>query len=193
MSEHTPENQEPLAEASQNDSVNQSRRKLTGTALGVAAVFTLASRPVLATNCVAPSAAASGNLSHHGTAPNCGGCKKWNYWISKSHPYKTKKFHDGVCFPKKRTGRANWGTKTIQNVLDNNNTGNSPDLANPVSREFAVTLLNIQAGYLPSEVLDEMKLQQMWNEWIDTGAYQPQAGVSWNADKIVLYLRGLQN
>ncbi len=193
MSDLTPENQDVPAETTQ-DPVDTSRRKLTGAALGVAAVFTLASRPVLATgNCVAPSAAASGNLSVHGTAPNCGGCKDANYWKYKSHPYKSKKYHDAVCFPNKLKGRVDWKTKTISDVLNNNNSGNFPDEANPVCKEFAVTLLNIRAGYLPAQVLDEMKLQQMWNEWVNTGKYSPSAGVDWDASKIVIYLQGLHN
>jgi len=193
MSDRSPDIQDAPPKPSPDDAIDQSRRKLTGAALGVSAIFTLASRPVLATNCVAPSAAASGNLSHHGTPPNCGGCKDWSYWKTHAHPLKREKFHASACFPKKRTGRANWGDKTIKNVLDNNNYGNSPDEANPVSREFAVTLLNIRAGHLPREVLDEMKLEQMWNEWIDTGKFSPQAGVNWDANKIVMYLQGLQN
>ncbi len=193
MSDRSPDIQDTPPESSPNDKIDQSRRKLTGAALGASAIFTLASRPVLATYCVAPSAAASGNLSVHGTPPNCGGCKGLNYWKSVDHSYKTKKFHDGACFPRKRSGRVNWGDKRIKDVLNDNGSGNTPDKANPVSREFAVTLLNIRAGNLPREVLDEMKLQQMWNEWIDTGKFSPQAGVNWDANKIVIYLQGLHN
>lgn len=194
MSDLIPDNHDDQTPDSGNAAVDTSRRKLAGTALGVAAVFTLASRPVLAGgNCVAPSAAASGNLSVHGTAPNCGSCKDANYWISHNHPYKSKKFHDTVCFPNKRSGRCDWKTKTISDVLNNNNSGNFPDEANPVCKEFAVTLLNIRSGYLPSQVLDEMKLQQMYNEWINTGKFSPTAGAAWDSNQIVTYLQGLHN
>ncbi len=194
MSDLIPENHDAQPAVSEEAAIDTSRRKLAGTALGVAAVFTLASRPVLAGGtCVAPSAAASGNLSVHGTAPNCGGCKDANYWKVTQHPYKTKKYHDAACFPNKRSGRVDWKNKTVGDVLNNNNSGNFPDEANPVCREFATTLLNIRSGYLPAQVLDEMKLQQMWNEWVNTGKFSPTAGASWDANQIVTYLQGLHN
>lgn len=52
--------------------VDLSRRKL-GMGLGMSAVFTLASRPVLAQQCLAASAAASGNLSAPVTLSTCTG------------------------------------------------------------------------------------------------------------------------
>jgi hypothetical protein len=82
MSDHTPETQDTPPEASQNDAIDQSRRKLTGAALGVSAVFTLASRPVWANQC-SISGMASGNLS----APDkvtCEGCTP-GYWKVCQH------------------------------------------------------------------------------------------------------------
>jgi len=81
MSDHTPETQDTLPEASQNDAIDQSRRKLTGAALGVSAIFTLASRPVWANQCTI-SGMASGNLS----APKvtCEGCTP-GYWKVCQH------------------------------------------------------------------------------------------------------------
>ena len=61
-------------------SVDVSRRRL-GIGLGASAVFTLASRPVLAGQCMAPSSAASGNLSSHGTPPTCTGLTPAQ-WVS---------------------------------------------------------------------------------------------------------------
>jgi len=81
MSDHPPEIQDTPPETSQNDDINQSRRKLTGAALGVSAVFTLASRPVWANQC-SISGMASGNLS----APHvtCEGCTP-GYWKECQH------------------------------------------------------------------------------------------------------------
>jgi len=81
MSDRTPETQDNLSEASQNDAIDRSRRKLTGAALGVSAVFTLASRPVWANQC-SISGMASGNLS----APKvtCEGCTP-GYWRECQH------------------------------------------------------------------------------------------------------------
>ena len=62
MSDRSPDTQDTPPETTQNGEVNTSRRKLTGAALGVSAVFTLASRPVWANQCTI-SGMASGNLS----------------------------------------------------------------------------------------------------------------------------------
>lgn len=82
MSDHTPETPDTPPEASQGDSVDQSRRRLTGAALGVSAVFTLASRPVWASQC-SISGMISGNLSAPSGAA-CTGCSP-GYWKQKHH------------------------------------------------------------------------------------------------------------
>jgi hypothetical protein len=81
MSDHAPVSRNTPSETSQNDAIDQSRRKLTGAALGVSAVFTLASRPVWANQC-SISGMASGNLS----APKvtCEGCTP-GYWKVPAH------------------------------------------------------------------------------------------------------------
>jgi len=81
MSDHAPESHNTPPEATQGDAIDQSRRKLNGAALGVAAVFTLASRPVWANQC-SISGMASGNLS----APEvtCAGCTP-GYWDKCQH------------------------------------------------------------------------------------------------------------
>lgn len=81
MSDHTPNTQDTPPEGSQGDAIDQSRRKLTGAALGVSAVFTLASRPVWANQCTI-SGMASGNLSQPHEI--CGGCTP-GYWKVPVH------------------------------------------------------------------------------------------------------------
>jgi hypothetical protein len=81
MSDHAPESKNTPSEAPQNDAINQSRRKLTGAALGVSAVFTLASRPVWANQCTI-SGMASGNLSK--PQVTCEGCTP-GYWKEDQH------------------------------------------------------------------------------------------------------------
>lgn len=81
MSDHAPESSNTPPEATQDDAINQSRRKLNGAALGVAAVFTLASRPVWANQC-SISGMASGNLS--GPQVTCAGCTP-GYWKQCQH------------------------------------------------------------------------------------------------------------
>lgn len=82
MSDPKIEPQDTPPEASENDAINQSRRKLTGAALGVSAVFTLASRPVWANQCTI-SGMASGNLSAP-PGPSCAGCTP-GYWSKCQH------------------------------------------------------------------------------------------------------------
>lgn len=81
MSDHTPNTQDTPPEVSPDDSIDHSRRKLTGAALGVSAVFTLASRPVWANQCTV-SGMASGNLSK--PQETCEGCTP-GYWKVCQH------------------------------------------------------------------------------------------------------------
>ena len=81
MSDHTPNTQDTPPEVLQDDSIDHSRRKLTGAALGVSAVFTLASRPVWANQC-SISGMASGNLSQ--PQETCEGCTP-GYWRECQH------------------------------------------------------------------------------------------------------------
>jgi hypothetical protein len=82
MSDQKPDAQDTPSETTQDETVDGSRRKLTGAALGASAVFTLASRPVWASQC-SISGMASGNLSapHQET---CEGCTP-GYWMVCQH------------------------------------------------------------------------------------------------------------
>ena len=201
--------------------VDLSRRKL-GMGLGVSAVFTLASRPVLAAECLAASAAASGNLSTHGAAPLCTGLTPAQ-WVALAQstspsapdsptqngfPGGNVKFHEAFA----SGGVANWGQTRLYAVMADGtgassgrggflgSSANEQAAAaasatsgpNPVSMEFAATLLNIRDGRIPSEVLSDTRLLQMWNEWLISGTYAPMAGATWDTDQIVAYLRTLQ-
>lgn len=201
MSDRTPENKDTPPEALQNDAIDQSRRKLTGAALGVSAIFTLASRPVLAGQCMTPSAAASGNLSTHGTPPQCTGNSP-DTWVSLAQqknsnpnipnngfPNGNVKFHDVFV----NGSRASWGGSTrLYEVMAAGDNGNTGDKPNPISKEFAAALLNIRGGYVPAVVLTETQLLVMWNDWMASGTFDPKAGATWDANLIVTYLRTLQ-
>jgi hypothetical protein len=205
--------------------VDLSRRKL-GMGLGVSTVFTLASRPVLAAQCMAASAAASGNLSSPGSLALCTGLTpaQWvalaqsampndpNNSTQNGFPGGNVKFHDVLA----SGSSANWGTATRlyevmaagSGVAINSRRGGflgSPASAsdstslsvgangpNPISMEFAATLLNIRDGRIPDNVLNETGLIGMWNEWLTTNLYAPMAGATWDTDQIVAYLRTLQ-
>ena len=198
---HDSEMPAPLPEQ-ESRPVDLSRRKLC-MGLGLSAVITLASRPVLAGQCMTPSSAASGNLSTHGTPPTCTGLTpaQWVGTAPGQYPGGNVSFHtptlsdpnlknlNGVFMPGMR---ANWGSNNLKQVMqaaDNSNTGSTP---NPISAEFAAALLNIRGGYVPANVLTEMQLIGMWNDWLIDGIFNPMAGVDWDAQKIVDYLRILQ-
>jgi len=220
MSDHTPETQDTPPAASQNDAIDQSRRKLTGAALGASAIFTLASRPVLAGQCMSPSSAASGNLSTHGTPPTCTGLTP-EQWVAQAdttaHPNNPDngfpggnvKFHEAFA----SSAIANWGQTRLYAVMadgtgtiasrrggflgspDNEQAAAAVGAAsgpNPLSMEFAATLLNIRDGRIAADVLNETRLLGMWNEWLASGTYAPMAGATWDTDQIVAYLRTLQ-
>lgn len=192
MSDHTPETQDTPPEASQNDAIDPSRRKLTGAALGVSAIFTLASRPVLAGQCMSPSSAASGNLSHHGAPPTCTGRTPAVWAAMDKNDILKVRFHSIFA----SDTRANWGNKTLKQVMlaaDNNN-GLSPTVnnPNPISKEFAAALLNIRDGRVPAGVLTEGQLIGMWNDWLSDGIFNPKLGANWDAAQIVTYLLTLQ-
>lgn len=82
MTDRSPDTRDLPNTAQTNDDFNPSRRKLTGAALGVSAVFTLASRPVWANQCTI-SGMTSGNLSAP-KGPACGGCTP-GYWMQCQH------------------------------------------------------------------------------------------------------------
>jgi len=181
-------------------SPDQTRRKLAG--LGASAIFTLASRPVLAVTCNSPSAAASGNLSFHGTPPDCTGASP-STWLTladggnvlnNGFPGGNVIFNsvfadgNGIDWPDGDDGRL----YEVMNPTSNPDNANANPRPNPISAEFAATLLNIRGGRIPPEILTEVKLIGMWNDWRDSGEFQPTAGVTWTATDIVTYLRSLQ-
>lgn len=166
--------------------INKSRRRLTGAGVGVSAIFTLASRPVLAANCLSASAAASGNMSHHGTAPICTG-KTASFWADNCTV--KDKFHKTFA----KGTFADWGSMKLRQVLRAADNVNGKPHPNPISKEFVAALLNIGEGHIPATVLTDVKLIGMWNEWVHNGVFSPSAGASWDATQIVTYLRGLQS
>ena len=180
-------------------SPDQTRRKLAG--LGASAIFTLASRPVLAVTCNSPSAAASGNMSFHGTPPDCTGASP-STWLTLAdggnvlnngfpggNVLFNSVFADGNGIDWPDAGDADEADGRLYAVMS------APDGANPrpnpISAEFAATLLNIRGLRIPPEILTEPQLINMWNEW-SGGGFQPTAGVTWTTTDIVGYLRLLQ-
>jgi hypothetical protein len=221
MSNHSDSETHALPEG-ESQAVDLSRRKL-GMGLGVSAVFTLASRPVLAGQCMSPSSAASGNLSTHGEPPTCTGLTpaQWVATVTSGtsnngllggslfgrvlsasadnnpdngFPGGNVEFNDvfangsGINWPNGSNGRL----RQVMDIAAYPDNGNAAPNPNPISAEFAATLLNIRDGRIPSSVLTENALIGMWTEWRTSGQFAPKAGAAWNADQIVAYLRTLQ-
>jgi hypothetical protein len=228
----TPQDSEMPARHPERDphAVDLSRRKL-GMGLGVSSIFTLASRPVLAAQCMSASAQVSGNLSSHGPALICNGLTP-DQWVllaqntnhsdpnsptQNGFPGGNVSFHAISLF--ESGSRANWGSGTrLYEVMGGGTAGSANPFAqggalssategdtgaatntiatatgpNPISMEFAAALLNIRAGRIPDNVLNEPKLIGMWNEWLVAGTFAPMAGATWDTEQIVAYLRTLQ-
>lgn len=216
MSDHTPETQDTSPETLPNSEINPSRRRLAGAALGVSAIFTLASRPVLATDqCMSPSGAVSGNLSQHGTPTLCSG-RTPGYWKTHSgswpSPYlpgncnagnscnKVQNWKGGTLFHPLFSGTqfmadldGNPGTPktslSLMQVLMLSNGSNPWGLTDPdnLGAHIVAALLNAKAGLTP--VLSETDVIGIWNEWVSKGYFEPTANVQWNSAQIVDYLK----
>lgn len=194
--------------------VNTSRRRLTGAGLGMSAIFTLASRPVLAVQCTSASSAASGNLSQHGTPPQCTG-RTPGYWKVAQHgtewpsPYKQGTCNssgggDGGC----ANSPSNWsggttfhpelfGAKfTVNNksltmnqvmVMNDSSYPGITDKDN-LGAHIVAALLNAASGKT-SGVLTVAQVKNMWQECQINGYFEPIAGVKWTPAQVVAYLQ----
>lgn len=196
--------------------INKSRRRLTGAGVGVSAIFTLASRPVLAIQCVAASAAASGNLSQHGTPPQCVG-RTPGFWKVAQHrtewpsPYQQGTASSSVnAFGNggSSSSPSNWsggtafhpefyGTKFMANnksltmnqvmVMNDSSYLGITDKDN-LGAHVAAALLNAVSGKTPG-VLTVEKVKTMWSECQTKGYFEPIAGVKWSPAQVVAYLK----
>lgn len=195
--------------------VNASRRRLTGAGLGVSAIFTLASRPVLAAQCTSASAAASGNLSQRGTPPQCTG-RTPGFWKTAQHgdewpaPYKQGTCNssggggDGGCAnsPGNWSGGTNFHPELYGNKFMVNNkslTMNQVMVMNDSSylgctdqhnlgSHIVAALLNAAAGKT-NGVLTVAQVKTMWQECQVKGYFEPTAGVKWLPAQVVTYLQ----
>jgi hypothetical protein len=218
MSDRTPDTPENPTAAPEQDAINQSRRKLTGAALGASAIFTLASRPVLAGQCMSPSAAVSGNLSQHGTPITCSG-RTPGYWKTHYQPGSwPSPYLPGSCGAGTAcsTDAKFWsggtlfhplfsGTQFMANLDGNPSTPNTSlsmmqvmmlrngewGLTDPDNLGAHIVAALLNASVVPSltPVLSAADVINMWNEWVSKGYFEPTANVKWNSAQIVDYLK----
>jgi hypothetical protein len=164
-----------------------SRRRLLQA--GAAPVLlTLVSRPVLAGQCVTCSAWNS--LTHASHQPNLATCSGLtaDAWVKKSWPspyIATSK--DGT--PTDYVGtitRLNgpkFADKKMMEVMKMKEDGGYQSLG----RHISAALLNARLGLTP--VLREATVQNMWNDYLARGYYEPTAGVRWGPAEIVTYIK----
>ena len=206
----------PTSDAPTHSAINTSRRRLTGAGLGISAIFTLASRPVLAAQCTSASAAASGNLSQHGTPPQCTG-RTPGYWKVSQHGQDWPALYkQGSCNENGNGGGnggcsespENWvggttfhpefqGSKfTINNksltmnqvmVLNNSSYLGVTDQDN-LGSHIVAALLNAASGKTDG-VLTVATVKAMWSECQTKGYFEPMAGVKWTPAQVVAYLK----
>jgi hypothetical protein len=199
-------------------SPDQTRRRLTGGALGASVIMTLASTPVLgATQCLTPSGFLSGSLSVHGTPPSCTGLTP-GYWGTHPSAWFAPKYGPGTC--------ATTGNGTCQSYKAdgtpfnvNGNLG-PPSGSNLIPGVFKTGPFN-PPGFLsltcmqviqlggngdPSQlgmhivaallnayagytpVLKVSDVIGIWNDYVAKGYFEPSAGVQWGPAAIVRYL-----
>ncbi|HQT29846.1 MAG TPA: hypothetical protein PLE48_03275 [Thiobacillus sp.] len=213
MSDHIPDTPNTPTDASSPETVDQSRRKLAGGAIGATAILTLASRPVLAGVCESPSAAFSGNMSQHGTPITCSGLSP-GYWKEKPNKWPVS-YDPGSC-SNQCNQVENWSAGTLfhplfsgdnfiayvdggrmavltslsmMQVMQMSNGNNPWDLSDPdnLGAHIVAALLNAAAGLTP--VLSESDVTNMWREWESQGYFEPVAGVKWKSKEIVDYIK----
>jgi len=223
MTDRAPDTQDHPHPAQPDADFSPSRRKLTGAALGVSAVFTLASRPVLANVCRSPSGFVSGNLSQHGAPLTCSG-RSPGYWKEAPDEWPTTTYAPGaVTQPATSRGKGSrnqpesWSGGTLfhpffagsqfmadidgnpttsptslsmMQVMHLNNGSNPWGLTDPdnLGAHIVAALLNA-ATNKTTGVLPDTLVIAMWNEWLTKGYFEPTAGVQWDADLIVKYIK----
>lgn len=176
---------------------SESRRRLirAGAAAGPVA-FGIVTRPARAGGlCQTPSAFGSMHASGPGKEiPTCSG-RTPGYWKQRQHfdewpsPYvpvnqpglygATASFFHGVGFG----GNQFQGATLLAVLGEGGNDGGYVALA----RHISAALLNAASGKTP--VLTVAAVLDIWNQYCAVGYYEPTAGVQWDEEQIVAYLK----
>lgn len=167
MSDPIHDNQDVPNDANETPAVDNARRKLAGTALGVAAVFTLSSRPVWATG--GQQCTISGMMSGNLSAPkgsSCEGCRpdywkgkkdKWEYRCGVKH---TDKFKD--VFRCNDLYKKNGRSCTLYEVL--NREGNSDEMGSQaVAAYLNAAEPSVNFGYSAGEISELFRQNYLGN------------------------------
>ena len=166
------------------------RRGLIRAGLGASPVIlTLASRPVLAWQCKAPSAHASANLSNHAHPTWNDQCTATSTaWLNKCNGVGPASDGCGtnVNFP------SGYSKTTQCNVLMGSGSTSSIKTKLGSGTGFEKTLitamLNVKTSRVPSQCVTVQTVKDMWSAGTNGTQYQPSAGVFWNKQDMVNYL-----
>lgn len=183
---------------------DQTRRRLTGSALGVSAIVTLASSPVLAGGqCLKPSGFASGNLSGHGTPPPCYGkppehwCNSYVQWPSfckKDTPFHDNPFRKNNCgttFYKYNNYTRKYTVKSCNEVIQPIPSGcTNPDLYD-LGRYCLAACLSISENPNSIPCMTTGDVMNIWQGCSTSGQYEVTANVFWNVTQCRDYLKTL--
>lgn len=157
---------------------NAGRRRLLKSGLATApVVLTLSSRPVLAWHCRSPSAVGSGNASNPGQQYSDEGTKTCAEWAS-CHDYPGDYSWSNTCF--NHVFASPCSTDKFKTIL--NARGRT------FEKYMIAACLNIANTENVRSCLTLAELKQMWVG--RNGTYCPVAGVYWDQDKIIAYLKG---
>lgn len=154
------------------------RRLLKGGLAGAPVLMTLISRPVLGAQCLSPSAFGSGNVSHPNQGQPCLGVTP-GYW--KNHTSDWPAAIPTAMMFHPFFGGNQYSGQTMLQVL---NDGGGPP--NDVGRHIVAALLNAAKGW--NVAPDQTAVRNIWNEYAQSGYFEPTAGVHWDHTQIVAYL-----
>jgi hypothetical protein len=182
----------------QTSSVNESRRRFGKSGLAASGVLlTLTSRSVLGTGtgtgtpvtCKSPSGWLSGNKSVHGTPPVCTGVSP-GYWRNHPNSWPIKRDTKFQYIFTTCSSTSVYFNRTLFELC----TPQSYDKYN-FARHLVAAYLNAISGRTP--FLPVATIKAMYTEWQNTGGFpngvfSPTAGVKWNAEQIVTYLKATQ-
>jgi len=198
-------------EIKSSSKVNLSRRKLAKAGVGVVPVImTLTSRPVLGAYC-SVSGMLSGNLSRDTSQVHCEGFSP-GYWgnlgakLGYPAPYFEGNFIDkngNACtHPKdidyQNSGGTKFGDVFVGIGLDGIDHTNETLLEvvwkYPGSLAFYAVahLLNAASG-IPTYLLTEAQIIDMYDQWATNGFYEPAPGVTWDEQDIKNFLEQTQH
>jgi hypothetical protein len=169
----------------------ETRRRLLRGGLAAPVLMTVATRPVMAAECVTSSAHTSLTGSRQIARQICSGGTP-TYWITQ------QRGTSGYLMAAGGTGN---DTRTFGNIFVNGGTyanltllqvlqlGELSSGADGVAAHLVAAVLNAERGMTPSTVLGASKAKDIWFDYSPDGTFVPTAGVTWTSVQIVDWLR----